>query len=103
MNVAALSAIWGRRKFLALSVLAVTLAIALTVTLAMPGIYRSTATVLVAWPEDGDSPRALGDVVNTTTCAPNARANFTPMCPRPPSPTTPTFFPLVTFQWRIGE
>ena len=51
MNVAALSAIWGRRKFLALSVLAVTLAIALTVTLAMPGIYRSTATVLVARPE----------------------------------------------------
>jgi polysaccharide biosynthesis transport protein len=51
MNVAAFSAIWARRKYLALGVLAVTLAIALTVTLAMPGIYRSTATVLVARPE----------------------------------------------------
>ena len=51
MNVAALSAIWTRRKYLALGVLAVTLAIALTITLAMPGIYRSTATVLVARPE----------------------------------------------------
>ena len=51
MNVATLSAIWTRRKYLALGVLAVTLAIALTVALAMPGIYRSTATVLVARPE----------------------------------------------------
>ncbi len=51
MNLAALSAIWARRKYLALGVLAATLAAALTVVLAMPGIYRSTATVLVARPE----------------------------------------------------
>jgi protein tyrosine kinase modulator len=51
VNVAALSAIWARRKFLALSVLAATLGVALTIALAMPGIYRSTATVLVARPE----------------------------------------------------
>jgi len=51
VNLAALSAIWARRKYLALGVLAATLAAALTVVLAMPGIYRSTATVLVARPE----------------------------------------------------
>ena len=51
MNVAALSAIWARRKYLALGVLAATLAAALTIALAMPGVYRSTATVLVARPE----------------------------------------------------
>jgi len=51
VNVAALSAIWARRKYLALGVLAATLAAALTVALAMPGVYRSTATVLVARPE----------------------------------------------------
>ena len=51
MNLAALSAIWARRKYLALGVLAATLAAALTVVLAMPGIYRATATVLVARPE----------------------------------------------------
>jgi hypothetical protein len=44
-----------------------------------------------------------GEVVKTTVCAPNACANFTPMCPNPPSPTTPTFLPLVTPQCRIGE
>jgi protein tyrosine kinase modulator len=51
VNLAALSAIWARRKYLALGVLAATLAAALTVVLAMPGIYRATATVLVARPE----------------------------------------------------
>ena len=51
MNLAALSAIWARRKYLALGVLAATLAAGLTVALTMPGIYRSTATVLVARPE----------------------------------------------------
>jgi succinoglycan biosynthesis transport protein ExoP len=51
VNVAALSAIWARRKYLALGVLAAALAAALTVALAMPGVYRSTATVLVARPE----------------------------------------------------
>ena len=51
MNLAVLSAIWARRKYLALGVLAATLAVALTVALAIPGIYRSTATVLVARPE----------------------------------------------------
>ena len=28
-------------------------------------------------------------------------ANFTPMWPSPPRPTTPTFLPLVTPQWRM--
>src|SRR5262249_28282650 len=51
VNVAGLSAIWARRKYLALGVLVATLAAALTVALAMPGVYRSTATVLVARPE----------------------------------------------------
>jgi len=51
MNVAGLSAIWARRKYLALGVLVATLAAALTIALAMPGLYRSTATVLVARPE----------------------------------------------------
>ena len=51
MNLVSLSAIWSRRKYLALGVLAATLAAALTIALAMPGIYRSTATVLVARPE----------------------------------------------------
>jgi uncharacterized protein involved in exopolysaccharide biosynthesis len=51
VNLAALSAIWNRRKYLAVGLLAATLATALTVALAMPGIYRSTATVLVARPE----------------------------------------------------
>ena len=32
-----------------------------------------------------------------------AWANFTPMWPSPPRPTMPTFLPLVTPQWRIGE
>jgi len=43
------------------------------------------------------------DVVNSVTCAPKARANLTAMCPSPPRPTTPTFCPLPTFQWRNGE
>src|SRR5262249_36631178 len=51
VNIASLSAVWSRRKYLALGVLAATLGAALTVALAMPGIYRSTATVLVARPE----------------------------------------------------
>src|SRR5207245_1936753 len=51
VNLAALSAIWARRKYLALGVLAATLAAALTIAVAIPGIYRSTATVLVARPE----------------------------------------------------
>src|SRR5271166_5574977 len=45
----------------------------------------------------------LGEVVKTTVFAPNARANFTPMWPRPPRPTTPTFLPLVTPQRHMGE
>jgi protein tyrosine kinase modulator len=51
VNLVTLSAIWARRKYLALGVLAATLAASLTVALSMPGIYRSTATVLVARPE----------------------------------------------------
>jgi polysaccharide chain length determinant protein (PEP-CTERM system associated) len=51
VNLAALSAVWARRKYLALGVLAATLAASLTIALAIPGIYRSTATVLVARPE----------------------------------------------------
>src|SRR4029077_3266534 len=45
----------------------------------------------------------FGDVVNSTTCAPSACANFTPICPSPPSPTIPTFCPFPTFHCRIGE
>ena len=41
-------------------------------------------------------PFLLGEVVKTTTWAPNARANFTPIRPSPPRPITPTFRPLVT-------
>ncbi len=44
-----------------------------------------------------------GDVVKTTMCAPSACANLTPMWPSPPRPTTPTFLPLVTPQWCMGE
>ena len=44
-----------------------------------------------------------GEVVKTTVWAPRACANFTPMWPSPPRPTTPTFLPLVTPQWRMGE
>lgn len=51
MNLEAIGAIWARRKVLALAVLAATLTAGLTVALATPGIYRSTATVLVARPE----------------------------------------------------
>ena len=35
------------------------------------------------------------DVVNNTTCAPNAFANFSPMCPSPPKPTNGS--------WRTDE
>ncbi len=45
----------------------------------------------------------LSDVVNRTVCAPKAWANFTPMCPSPPSPTMPTFFPWVAPHLRSGE
>jgi len=38
VNLATLSAIWSRRKYLALGLLAATLAAALTVALALPGI-----------------------------------------------------------------
>ena len=34
---------------------------------------------------------------------PEGRENLTPMCPSPPSPTIPTFIPLVTPLRRIGE
>src|SRR5258707_4112225 len=45
----------------------------------------------------------LAEVVNCTTCAPNECANFNPMCPKPPNPTTPTLLPLPTFQCRSGD
>lgn len=44
-----------------------------------------------------------GEVVNSTTCAPIARASFTPMWPRPPRPTMPTFLPGPAPHWRSGE
>src|SRR5437867_8516330 len=44
-----------------------------------------------------------GEVEKTTTCAPSACANFTPMWPSPPRPTMPTFLPLVTPQCCMGE
>jgi polysaccharide biosynthesis transport protein len=59
MNLAALSAVWARRKLLALVVFAVMLAAAVTVALALPGVYRSTATVLVTRQEmPGPTSRA---------------------------------------------
>ena len=45
-------------------------------------------------PRRSASSFLLGEVVKTTVCAPNAWANFTPMWPSPPRPTTPTFLPL---------
>jgi hypothetical protein len=36
----------------------------------------------------------FGEVVKTTVCAPSAWANFTPMWPSPPRPTTPDFLAL---------
>ena len=39
--------------------------------------------------------RLFSDRVRTVTSAPMAVAIFTPMCPRPPSPATPTFIPGV--------
>ena len=44
-----------------------------------------------------------GEVVKRMTSAPRAAANLRPMWPSPPRPTTPTFWPLPTFQWRRGE
>src|SRR5271165_3897424 len=45
----------------------------------------------------------FAEVVNCTTCAPIACASFRPMCPNPPSPTTPTLLPFPAFQCRSGE
>jgi len=39
-----------------------------------------------------------GDVLSIVTSAPNEAPNFTAMWPRPPSPTTPSLWPLPTFQ-----
>lgn len=41
--------------------------------------------------------------VNTLTSAPSAHATFTPMCPRPPRPITPTTVPWPTPMRRSGE
>ena len=37
-------------------------------------------------------------VTNEVTTAPNDAPNFTAMWPSPPSPTTPSLWPLPTFQ-----
>jgi len=51
------AAIWSRRKILAVAVFAALLAGTVTIAVALPGIYRSTATVLV---ERQDMPGAFG-------------------------------------------
>ena len=44
-----------------------------------------------------------GEVVKGRDFGAERAANFTPMWPRPPRPTTPTFWPVPTSQWRSGE
>ena len=59
---------------------------------------------LIAEPHAQDTyDTFFGEVVKSTTCAPKALANLTPMWPRPPRPMMPTFMPGPTFQWRSGE
>ncbi len=57
MTPDAAAAIWSRRKILAVAVFAALLAGTVTIAVALPGIYRSTATVLV---ERQDLPGAFG-------------------------------------------
>src|ERR1035438_10404036 len=52
-------------------------------------VLRETTTSSV--PRRSASSFLPGEVVKSTMWAPKARANFTPMWPRPPRPTTPTF------------
>lgn len=47
--------------------------------------------------------RLAGRGVNTSTCAPKARASFVPMWPSPPNPTIPTLLPAPTPARRSGE
>jgi hypothetical protein len=55
----------------------------------------------------GAEPLRVGllrpDRLSIVTSAPIAEASFTAMCPRPPSPTTPTRSPGLQFHWRSGE
>ena len=65
-----------------------------------PGSVESTTS----WaPRRSPSATLPGEVVKSTTCAPNERASFTPMWPNPPRPMMATFWSLPTFQWRSGE
>jgi hypothetical protein len=49
------------------------------------------------------SSRLPGEVVNSTTCAPMACGQLDAHVAQPAEPTTPTFLPGPTFQWRSGE
>src|SRR5258705_345678 len=69
--------------------------------LAISSALRETTTSSA--PRRRASSFLLGDVVNSTTWAPRACANLTPMWPSPPRPATPTFLPLVTPQWCMGR
>jgi hypothetical protein len=67
-------------------------------------IAAGSLVTTTSWAPSRTASSALpGEVVSTTTRAPNALASFTAMCPKPPRPTTPTFCPLPTFQCRRGE
>jgi hypothetical protein len=63
----------------------------------------SLVTTTSSAPSLRASSALLGVEVNTTVWAPSACDSLTPMWPRPPSPTTPTFLPWVMFQWRSGD
>jgi hypothetical protein len=64
------------------------------------GVFEITTS---SAPRRSASSTLFGEVVKTTVCAPSAFANLTPMWPRPPRPTMPTFLPVVTPQWWSGE
>jgi H+-translocating NAD(P) transhydrogenase subunit beta len=72
-----------------------------------PGMGTHRIRILAVTTEEAPSfnpsSTLLGDVVNNTTSAPNPLASFTATWPKPPKPTTPTFWPGPTFQCRNGE
>ena len=54
-------------------------------------------------PRRAASAAFAGEVVKRTVSAPSACESFTAMWPSPPSPTTPTRFPLAAPQCLSGE
>lgn len=54
-------------------------------------------------PSRSTFPPFSGEMVTITAQAPSALANLTPICPRPLSPITPTFWPSPTFRCRSGD